>query len=276
MIGDALAIKIFEGGNDAEILMDIAALIEKPITIQRAGKDSAGDVVKIGDKKTILSPRLNNNQPDQVQGPWEMTYAIGDDGRISWVWIGHKLIGPCYQLGADEKWRNCFSHGNFGKNISSGGTWSGGHNTYQSLDDCIKNRQLDAISFKISDACIPVTQPKLAARRFMMRNDDGTVTVENETLRITLPESEYKPWSRDIFGRVMESLANQSEVTLCKKEGIDESSGFSLADEIRYRKIKAKLPASWKIEIIGTMPNQVGLCRYVPSKKRDNKGRFCK
>ncbi|MCE5212623.1 MAG: hypothetical protein LLG40_13855 [Deltaproteobacteria bacterium] len=133
---------IFEGGKNAEMLVAIADIMDKEIFIHRAGENSAADVVKCGNSRYILSPRISDND-DQVAGPWEMTYNVCDDGRVAWVWIGHQVAGPCYQRGTDGKWCNCYSRGNFGKNYSSGGNWSSGPRSmryYDTLDECIAGR----------------------------------------------------------------------------------------------------------------------------------------
>ena len=98
---------IFEGGKDGKMLEAIADVVGKTITIYHAGDNSAADVVKCGDSRFILSPRISEGD-DQTAGPWEMTYSVGDDGRVAWAWVGHKLLGPCYQRGTDGKWVNCY------------------------------------------------------------------------------------------------------------------------------------------------------------------------
>jgi hypothetical protein len=157
---------MFEGGRDAALLEAIAEIVEKDVYVHRAGQGSAADSVKIGGKTQVMSPRLTNDSDDQVQGAWEMAYAIDDTGRVSWVWIGHKILGPCYQRGDNGRWRNCFSHGNFGKNYASGGTWSGGGGDgHETLDECIAARADDAknLTAGYADrACLPVVPPRLA------------------------------------------------------------------------------------------------------------------
>lgn len=164
---------IFEGGKNADMLTAIADIMGKDIIIHRVGENSAADVVKVGDSRYILNPRISEGD-DQVSGPWEMTYSIGDDGRVAWVWLGHKLLGPCYQSGSDGKWCNCYSHGNFGKNYASGGNWSSGPKDmryYDTLQDCINGR-VGEISYakkseELSDkiflhyAAVPAVEPCL-------------------------------------------------------------------------------------------------------------------
>ena len=276
MRGDKTFIKIYEGGRDAELLEAVADIVEKPVFVHRAGNDSAADSVKIGDKIKILSPRLSNDTEDQTQGPWEMAYAIGDDGGVAWVWIGHKLLGPCYQCGADGKWRNCFSHGNFGKNHAAGGNWSGsGGKGHKTFEDCAKNRINDAKNLTAGFdkmACIPGMPPKLAVKRFAKYYDYKKVQVENETIKIVLPGDEYSRLGRaEVFNRAMAAMGNASEVDQMVKEGWPEDD-----TEMRYRKSRAGMIKGWEIKIIGEMPEQIGLCRYKHQQSRDTKGRFCK
>lgn len=171
---------IFNGGQNGEMLEAIADVVGKQIIIQRAGQNSAGDVVKLGNDRYILSPRISEND-DQTKGPWEMHYSIGDDGKIAWVFLGHKILGPCFQRGSDGKWCNCYSHGNFGKNYASGGNWSGAARgsfasdydacKYDTLEDCIAGRTAEIEAAKASDnpshkiflnyAAIPAIMPEL-------------------------------------------------------------------------------------------------------------------
>jgi len=170
---------IFDGGKNGKLLEAIADVVGKDIKIHRTGENTAADVVVCGDSKCILSPRISDSD-EQKQGPWEMSYAIGDNGRVAWVWLGHKLLGPCYQRGTDGKWVNCYSHGNFGKNFSSGGNWSSSpfriegktdHLKYDTLDECIQGRIDEIERAKISNnasdkiflhyAAIPAIQPEL-------------------------------------------------------------------------------------------------------------------
>lgn len=158
---------IFEGGQNAAMLQAIADILGKQITVWRIGDGSAADVVKIGDDKLILSPRIADTD-DQIAGPWSMSYSIdADSGRVSWVFLGHKLLGPCYQCGDDGQWCNCYSHGDFGKNHASGGTWSSapGAPKYTSLDDCIEGRKVEMKNGKdqifIRYAAIPGIEPEL-------------------------------------------------------------------------------------------------------------------
>ena len=164
---------IFEGGKNADMLMAIADIIGKEIIIHRAGENSAADVVKCGDSRYILNPRISEGE-DQIAGPWEINYQVADDGQVLWVFIGHKLLGPCYQGGSDGKWCNCYSHGNFGKNCASGGNWSSGPRNmrhYDTLQECIKGRMVEIEWAKKSDntsdriflhyAAVPAIEPAL-------------------------------------------------------------------------------------------------------------------
>jgi len=276
MRGDKTFIKIYEGGRDAELLEAVADIVEKPVFVHRAGTDSAADSVKIGDKIRILSPRLTNDSEGQVQGPWEMRYAIDDTGSVSWVWIGHKLMGPCYQCGSDGKWRNCFSHGNFGKNHAAGGNWSGsGGKGHETFEDCAKSRKSDALNLTAGYekmACLPVEPPKLAIKRFAKYYDYKKLVIENETIRIILPDDDYRRLGRaEVFNRAMVAMGNAYEAKQMKKEGWAEDD-----TEMRHRKSRAGMTTGWEIEIHGEMPDQIGLCRYKQQSKRDTKGRFCK
>lgn len=178
---------IFDGGQNAALLAAIADLMGKEIIIHRAGQDSAADVVVVGDNRCILSPRISDHDY-QHQGQWALDYCVADGtGKVLWVWIGHKLLGPCYQRGTDGKWKNCYSHGNFGKNYTSGGTWSGStaisqrngldNSTansgagYDSLAACVAGRAQEIEKAKKSNneiekiflqyAAIPATAPEL-------------------------------------------------------------------------------------------------------------------
>lgn len=147
---------IFENGKEGRMLQAIADVVGKEIIVHKTGDNSAADVVCIGGDKCILSPRLTDDDA-QNEGPWSMSYAQGDDGRVIWVWIGHKVLGPCYQSGTNGKWLNCYSHGNFGKNQSSGGTWSSApkdlrpENGYASLSDCVAGRKTEIEKALASD-----------------------------------------------------------------------------------------------------------------------------
>ena len=84
-----------------------------------------------------------------------MSYHVAtNDGRVAWIFVGHKLLGPCYQCGDDGKWCNIYSHGNFGKNFSEGGTFSGdpGKNKYNSLAECVSGRSKEIEKAKASCA----------------------------------------------------------------------------------------------------------------------------
>lgn len=158
---------IFEGGKNAELLSAIADIMDKEISVHRAGENSAADVVKCGDSRCILSPRLTEHN-DQTVGPWEMQYDVADDGRVLWVWLGHKIAGPCYQRGTDGKWCNCYSHGNFGNNYSSGGNWSSAPKTpkYDTLADCIAGRKTEITNAEKTElflryAVVPAIKPEL-------------------------------------------------------------------------------------------------------------------
>lgn len=102
-------------------------------------------------------------------------YDIRDKGNVSisyeWagdsvdtqtlcrIYIGHKYAGPmlslsnsaaCYSLDTDDdrgpvcgkwEWRNLYSHGNFGNNISCGGNWaSASSRTYKTATEALEDR----------------------------------------------------------------------------------------------------------------------------------------
>lgn len=63
------------------------------------------------------------------------------------IFIGHKHAGPMLQCDANAggamapEWRNCYSHGNYGKNYASGGNWSGStKRTYPTATAAFFNR----------------------------------------------------------------------------------------------------------------------------------------
>lgn len=165
---------LIEAGRDADLLNAIADICGKKITIHHRGKDSAGDVVIIDGSRRIINPRLCDDDV-QEKGPWVMDYSITDDGRINFAWIGHKLLGPCYQLDYRGEWRNCYSHGNFGDRPASGGVWSSapGSPEYDTFAKCVAGRQEEitrAIALRpaipapfLTYAAMPAEPPKLAA-----------------------------------------------------------------------------------------------------------------
>jgi len=161
------------------------------------------------------------------------------------------------------------------------------------------------------------------------RNDDGTITVINDTLRVTLPESEFNG-RQDVFTRAMRMLGHTSELQIPDPPIMDQqvrdiamqnltyqflaehchydlsqviarlngghrlSAGMQADVDAARARARAELNDNpkphideawrdlereqsserkyhehiagdcngWKIEIIGVMPDQIGLCRY--------------
>lgn len=179
-----------------------------------------------------------------------------------------------------------------------------------------------------------------------VKNGNGTITVTNDTLRVTLPEAEFRG-RYDVFNRAMRTLGNRSELKLLESEmpttdeitdrarqnmvfdylsehcrynlivtlkrmtgghvmspgmqrdvdaarayadgvlsGVDAAPALSEASEqllseraaeMEFRVAGGRDCANWEIEIVGKMPEQIGMCRYAalepgngePEKERD-------
>lgn len=164
----------------------------------------------------------------------------------------------------------------------------------------------------------------------------NTITVENHTLRVTLPSDEFEKIGRyGVFNDAMRMLGNRSEAAILKNEPVDDDEVFLLARsslvtewivengryntnetlmrmdggyrmsigmqrdvdrarayadkimntdgdpqaidalinarailereraiELKYRNAISTWCHGWNIEIIGEMPEQIGMCRY--------------
>ena len=80
---------------------------------------------------------------DELEGKFlgtvYVTYEFTQNNKLVTVYIGLYGIGiiACYYAASDE-WHECQSHGNYGKNLASGGNWSV-TNKSTNPPECIKN-----------------------------------------------------------------------------------------------------------------------------------------
>lgn len=207
-----------------------------------------------------------------------------------------------------------------------------GKTVREHITDIIAGADISAVPNEIRDQVVRGAAIRRARHEGHSEtiNGDRTITVTNDTLRVTLPLDEYHG-RYNVFHRAMRMMGNSSEHELLLREGIPENEieheafeclrdewiientryspsevlmrlngGHRMSEgmradvsaacihaarelrenrtaalasarasiqirhdaELKYRSHYARDCEGWKIEIIGVMPEQIGLCRY--------------
>ena len=96
-----------------------------------------GDCISIGDNRT---PERDIRDTGNVAISYQWI-----EKKLIRIFIGHKHAGIMLECSKDDDdlwvWRNCYSHRNYGKNYSNGGTWScDSKQNHETAKEAIKNR----------------------------------------------------------------------------------------------------------------------------------------
>jgi len=102
--------------DDAQLALMAAITGER---ICRGGAPLVGNYARIG------SRRIAEREPvcADLEIAYEWIEEGAEAGRLCHIYVGSAIHGPLMGW-AEDGWRNCYGHGNHGRNGSHGGTWA--------------------------------------------------------------------------------------------------------------------------------------------------------
>jgi len=108
------------------------------------GKDiSIGQAPLIGRYGNIDGKRISETEP--AHADLDFAFEWAESGELCRIYVGSRIHGPLMSWSSDG-WRNCYGHGNHGKNGSHGGTWSSSSKeVWATMAEALENR-----SYKVS------------------------------------------------------------------------------------------------------------------------------